>query len=107
MLSRNSTKGFDMKVWDCGKFVEVELGAKALVFQCGSGHSYFGEFATLIRTTKQHLVFETESGVIVKTSIDNINHVAGKAGKQGYCVSLNVEGREDDPNFFKQDVYIY
>lgn len=96
-----------MKTWYCGNIVNVELGTKALVFCCGSGHSYYGEFATLVRTTKQHLVFETESGITVKTSIDNLNNVVGKAGKQGWCISLNTDGLENDSNFTKRNVYIY
>lgn len=37
-----------MKVWNNGKFVEVEIGQRVLVATCGSGRSYFGEFGSLI-----------------------------------------------------------
>ena len=67
-----------MKVWTIGKFEEMEIGQKVLVARCGSGHSYFGEFGRLARTTSRHLVFETESGAQVKTAIDNINEVVDK-----------------------------
>ena len=70
-----------MRVWNCGKFENIEIGQVVTVFRCGSGLSTFGEKATLTRTTSQHLVFTTESGAIVKTKIDNIQHVVGKAAK--------------------------
>lgn len=80
-----------MKVWTCGKYENIEIGQKVFVGHCGSGHSVFGEYATLVRTTKQHLVFKTESGVTIKTAIDNLHQVIGKAGKQGNFVSLVTE----------------
>ena len=83
-----------MKVWNLGSFIDVEIGQKVLVARCGSGHTYFGEFGKLVRTTKNNLVFETESGAIVKTSIDTLNTI-GKAAKAGYFVSLHIDGRED------------
>lgn len=93
-----------MKVWHCGKFENIEIGQKVLVAYCGSGHSYFGEFARLVKTTKQHLVFETESGTQVKTAIDNLHQVVGKAKKADLWVSLNIEGREDDKNFTHSEI---
>ena len=93
-----------MKVWTIGKFEEMEIGQKVLVARCGGGHSYFGEFGRLARTTSRHLVFETESGAQVKTAIDNINEVVGKAKKEGYWVSTKVEGREGDKNFIHSEV---
>ena len=93
-----------MKVWNLGKLVNIEIGQKVLVAYCGSGHSYFGEFGKLVKTTKQHLVFETESGAQVKTAIDNLHKVVGKAAKEHYFVSLNVEGRESDEDFIHKPV---
>ena len=93
-----------MKVWTCGKFSKMEIGQKVLVAHCGLGHTYFGEFGTLVKTTKQHLVFETESGAIVKTAIDNLCQVVGKAAKENLFVSINIEGRTEDPNFIHQEV---
>lgn len=90
-----------MKVWTTGKYIEVSIGQKFLVARCGSGRSYFGEYATLTRTTKQHMVFTTDSGATVKTAIDNFCMVVGKASKAGYFVSPNIEGRDEDPNFYK------
>ena len=92
-----------MKVWNCGKFENIEIGQKVMVARCGSGLSYFGEFAVLSKVTSKHLVFTTDSGAIVKTSIDSLCTI-GKANKAGYWVSLNIEGREEDKNFFKQNV---
>lgn len=83
-----------MKVWNLGKFVDVEFGQKVLVARCGSGKSYFGEFGKIARTTNKHIVVVTDSGAIVKTDIDTLNTI-GKAAKAGYFVSLHVEGRED------------
>lgn len=80
-----------MKVWTCGKYENIEIGQKVFVGHCGSGHSVFGEYATLERTTKRHLVFKTESGATIKTAIDNLCQVIGKAGKQGNFVSLITE----------------
>jgi hypothetical protein len=70
-----------------GNLIEAKIGQEFTVFRCGSGHTTFGERAKLIRNTKAHLVFETESGAIVKTVIDNLHQVIGKAAKEGYCVT--------------------
>ena len=80
-----------MKVWKCGKFEDIEIGQKVFVGHCGSGRTVFGEYATLERTTTKHLVFKTESGATIKTDIENIHKVIGKAGKQGNFVSLVTE----------------
>ena len=79
-----------MKVWSCGKFESIEIGQKVFVGHCGSGHSCFGEYAALEKTTTKHLVFKTESAVI-KTDIENLHKVIGKAGKQGNFVSLVID----------------
>lgn len=94
-----------MKVFAYGKFENLEIGQKVLVARCGSGRSYFGEFAFFERKTKQHLVFITESGSVVKTN-ENLNTV-GKASKAGYFVSLRIEGRENDKEFMKQRVHYW
>lgn len=80
-----------MLVWSCGKFHNIEIGQKVFVGHCGSGRTVFGEYATLERTTTKHLVFKTESGATIKTAIDNLHQVVGKAGKQGNFVSLVTE----------------
>ena len=80
-----------MKVWNCGKFEDIEIGQKVFVGHCGSGRTVFGEYAILERTTTKHLVFKTESGATIKTDIENLNKVIGKAGKQGNWVSLVTE----------------
>lgn len=93
-----------MKVWNNGKFEEIKIGQRVLVAHCGSGRTYFGEFGKLAKATKQHLVFITDSGAQVKTAIDNLHQVVGKAKKENLWVSLKVEGREDDENFIHQAV---
>lgn len=80
-----------MKVWNCGKFEDIEIGQKVFVGHCGSGRTVFGEYVILERTTTKHLVFKTESGATIKTDIENIHKVIGKAGKQGNFVSLVTE----------------
>lgn len=77
-----------LKVWNCGNWMEIQMGQEFTVFRCSSGHTTFGERAKLVRNTKAHLVFETESGAIVKTTIDNLHQVIGKAAKERYCVSI-------------------
>lgn len=41
------------------------------------------------------MVFVTDSGAVVKTAVDNIQQVVGKAAKAGYFVSLITEGRDN------------
>lgn len=69
-------------------YVDMEIGQEVTVFRCSSGHSVFGEKAHLQRTNSQHLIFVTESGAEVKTVLDNLFDVRGKAAKAGYVVSL-------------------
>lgn len=71
-----------------GSLVRVTEGQEVTVFKVGSGRTTFGERAHLVRGTKHHLVFETESGATVKTRIDNLNVTVGKADREGYRVSL-------------------
>lgn len=87
-----------------GGLIDVEIGQTVLVFNCGSGLSYFGEFANLENITKQHLVFKTDSGETVKTRKDNINRCIGKASE--YAVMVNIENVEDDENFFHSPVIL-
>ena len=81
---------------------DIEIGQKVFVGHCGSGHTCFGEYGVLERTTKRHLVFRTDSGAVIKTAIDNLHKVVGKAGEQGNFVSLDTE-RE----FIKSYLMIY
>ena len=96
-----------MKTWYCGKTVDVKVGQKVLIYRVSSGLSYFGEFATLKTTTKMHMVFVTESGAVVKTKIDNLHDVVGKAKANGYSVSLHVDGVENDKNFIHSKVMFW
>lgn len=75
-----------MRVWHCGNFVNIEIGQEVTVARSGGARSVFGEPAKLTRTTKQHLVFTTESGKTVKCPIDNMSYTVGKADKAGYFI---------------------
>lgn len=79
-----------MKMWYDGDWAEVRINQRATVFRCGSGTTMFGEGAALTRFTKQHAVFTTDSGATVKTTVDNIHQVVGKARDERYAVSLKA-----------------
>lgn len=91
-----------MKVWNNGRFENIELGQKVFVGYCGSGRTVFGEYGHLERITKQHLIFKVESGATIKTKIDNLHDVIGKAGKQGWFVSTKI-----DREFIESKLYVY
>ena len=82
-----------MKIWNSrnNKFENVEVGTRCIVAQCGSGHSYFGEFGTVTKELKNHLVITTDSGSIVK--VNDMFHPVGKFKE--YFASLNIENRND------------
>jgi hypothetical protein len=82
-----------MKIFNCGRFEEIELGQKVLVARCGSGHTIFGEFGTITKFTKTQVVVTTDSGTIVKTDL-NLNTI-GKANKNDYFVSTKVSNRDN------------
>lgn len=69
-----------------GDLINIKIGQEVTVARCGSGHTKFGEPALLERTTKQHLVFKTESGKTVKCPIDNMSRTVGKANQAGYFI---------------------
>lgn len=78
-----------MKVWHDGKYIELEIGQ--IVTMCrvgGFSHSLFGESGKLNRITKQHLIFVSNSGGEIKTKIDNLHWVVGKAKEEGWFISL-------------------
>lgn len=80
-----------MKIWNNNKFENVEVGARCIVARCGSGHSYFGEFGTVTKELKNHLVITTDSGSIIK-----VNDMFKPVGKfKEYFASLNIENRDD------------
>lgn len=93
-----------MKTWYLGKFVDVNLGDRFFVGRCSSGRSYFGENATLTKTTSQHMVFTTDSGAIVKTKFNNLAATVGKANANGYWVSIGERHLESDSNLFLEEV---
>lgn len=80
-----------MKVWDNGKWIELELGHRVFIGQSGRGHTVYGEFGTFIKTTKKHCVFRSDSGSEVKTPIDNIMQTSGGWREAGWWVSLLTE----------------
>ena len=84
-----------MRIWNTAeaKSVEVKVGTRCVVARCGSGRTYFGEFGTVIKELKNHLVIATDSGTIVKVNDSFIT--VGKAHKSDYWASLKVDGRED------------
>lgn len=96
-----------MKTWYCGKMVDMKVGQKVLIYRISSGLSYFREFATLKTTTKMHMVFVTEFGAVVKTKIDNLHDVVGKAKANRYNVSLYVDRAENDKNFVYSKVMFW
>ena len=75
------------------RYEDVEVGTRCLVARCGSGRTIFGEFGTITKELKNHLVITTESGTIVK--VDDMFNTIGKARKEGYFASLNVERRDN------------
>ena len=89
-----------MKVWNAGQWIEVNIGDRFFVGTCGSGHTVFGENATLVKANT-HLVFQTDSGTIVKTKIDNLNDEVGKAKANNYFVSV---GERKEDQYLKQAV---
>lgn len=89
-----------MKIWKETKWIEVNENEVFFVGRCGSGHTVFGERAYFTRATKQHLIFTTESGSIVKTN-DSLNTI-GKANKEGYFVSIG--DRTDNENIIHERV---
>ena len=78
-----------MKVWYDGKYIDMEIGQTVTLCRIGGfSQGLFGESGKLERTTKQHMIFVSESGGVIKTKIDNLHHTVGKAYKEGYFVSL-------------------
>lgn len=75
------------------RYEDVKVGTRCLVARCGSGRTIFGEFGTVTKELKNHLVITTESGTIVK--VDDMFNTVGKARKAGYFASLNVERRDN------------
>ena len=81
------------KVFTCVGIKEVELGQKVVVARCCSGHSYLGEFGTITKFLKKHIVITTESGAIVK--VDECFNTVGKAKKENYWASIVIDNRQD------------
>ena len=92
-----------MRSYHYGRYVDIEVGQEVTIARSGSGHSVFGEPAFLERTTKQHLVFKTESGETVKCRIDNMSEVVGKAKQGGYFIILRKF--EDVTNIIRSSVW--
>ena len=82
-----------MKIWNSrnSKFENVSVGVRCIVARCASGKSYFGEFGTVTKELKNHLVITTDSGSIIK--VNDMFRPIGKFSE--YFASLNIENRED------------
>ena len=89
-----------MTLFRFGKMYELDETTELFVGKCGSGHTVFGERAHFTKATKQHLVFTTESGAIVKT--DMYMNTIGKAAKEDYWVGFG--DRTNDENVIHQNV---
>ena len=96
-----------MKVWTFTNgcetgFADINIGDKVAVYRCGgfTGRSRWGEEGKLTKVTAQHLIFTTNSGAIIKTKVDNLFDVRGKAAKAGYIVKIG----ELPENTFKEEV---
>ena len=94
-----------MKVWNCGNFIDMEIGQEVTVFKCGSGRTVFGEPGKLDRVTAQHLIFVTASGAVVKTAKDNIHTVIGRAKENGYSVA--VREYASFSNIIHEDIWFW
>lgn len=93
-----------MRTYHYGEFINIEIGQDVIVARSGSGKTIFGEPAKLERTTKQHLVFKTESGETVKCPIDNMSVTVGKARQAGYFII--TKKFEDVENIIKSVVIV-
>lgn len=93
-----------LRVFKLGEWVEINSDMDFYVGTCGSGHTVFGEKAKLFKVLKNHLVFKTESGTLVKTTKDTMSTV-GKADKNGYWVGLG--DRTGMPNYINQRVHYW
>lgn len=91
-----------MKTWYNGKHVNIQIGQKVTVIRISSGRTVFGEVASLTKATSQHLVFTTESGAIVKTQLDNLHAVVGRAKDSNYSISLKAP--EEFADFIGEEV---
>ena len=80
----------------------IELGQEVTVAKLGTQGYIHGEPATFTRTTKQQMVFTTESGATVRCPLGDISHTIGKAGKFGYFVMLRKF--EDINNIIRESV---
>lgn len=91
----------NLRVWKNGKWVEINSEMDFYVGRCSSGRTVFGEKAKLHKVLANHLVFKTESGSLVKTTINTMMTV-GKAAKENYWVGLG--DRTNEPNYINERV---
>lgn len=90
-----------LRVFKLGNWIEINDEMDFYVGRCSSGHTVFGEKAKLHKVLAKHLVFKTESGSLVKTTIDTMTTV-GKAAKENYWVGLG--DRTGHPNYINECV---
>lgn len=95
-------------VWYAGKHNTLEIGQDVTVFRLGGflRNGMFGEPGKLVKATKQHLVFETESGAIVKTARHNLYDPRGRVSVKGEY-SVKLAKFEDVPGIIRERVSYY
>ena len=85
-----------MKVWNQGEYIDIHLGERVCILRLGGflKNHWFGEGGTFARVTKQHFVFVSDSGGIVKTKYGKLGSTVGKMGKEGwYVYPGNIDDR--------------
>ena len=82
-----------MRLVKFGRIYDSET-TEFFVGRCGSGRTIFGERAYFTKALKNHLIFTTESGSIVKT--DCYMNTVGKAKKEGYWVGIGDRTNDKD-----------
>mgnify|MGYP006987438403 CR=1 FL=1 len=89
-----------MKVWSGGELIDLKQNQIVFIGRPGTGKTVFGEYGTFIGTTNQHLVFRTDSGKIVKTKLNDMDYVVGKAKEYNVFVSTKL-----NRDFIKYSIY--
>ena len=93
-----------VNVYRNGNWETITSETEFSVARVGSGQSLFGENAKLIKVLKNNLVFETESGTLVKTEIDTLNTV-GKAKKSNYFILKSKFDLSKKDNIYARTAY--
>lgn len=89
------------RIFEDREWMIIDENTDFYVGRCGSGHTVFGEPAHLFKILKNHLVFKTDSGALVKTTKGYLRTV-GKAANNGYWIGLG--DRTGQPDYINWDV---